>query len=775
MMRRAIIIFLITIFGVVSGFAATTNHFGEAYSGGISTGNYNDFRGMGRTWDYTLYDPFPAPSVSLNSTNCLTGQARTVTDTGGIGSLAQCGSTKYFSNIVFDGNSQTQGFGIASPANYYPTQVMSTLLSAGYFSDWYNGALSGRTTPQMQQGEGTTWQPNTAYAYYVYVLPTVPNGFAYLNTISGGGTSGSIEPTWPTTIGGNVSDNNITWHCTYLNLVLSQRVSSIYGTNNIVVGWEVRNDLSTGSTDVQAEANWTSWFNNIRSMGYNKIIVLTPLKASDLTGTKETYRENVQAWLVANSLGADAVVDIANTTVCPDLGNPSNTTYFQTDGIHLTAAGYTEVAGAVAPVLKSLLTPNPISGVFCAGGGTIGWGNPGFWEASVTRAAGTMLFFTGFALPSATTGEFFLTGLGSAQSSYPSTHCFSFVNTAANGNTICFNTSTTQVMGHLQNNVLYKLMLNLRATGCYYFIKGGTYTHWTPLYVYDSTTTATMYPSMAMVTGCTAGTQYFRQPIPTQVPQPILNDSFHGTRSGLGSSDGLGVPESGGAGCVWVQGGTAKWSIGSSTYAKCAPTLGATLNSGSLTIGQYYKIIATTTNHFYTSCAVGNYFKATAATALDASDTVQQVPFADIVAGYDFGKSNIYIKAYPLGLDANSQGGVDLCYDSITNPQSFVRIYYNGVDGKVHVDECLAGTWTNDLITPVTLSKSKLDIIKTGSTVYVTGAQGTYIGTFTVDPSITNNTKHGMFTTFENNNFSLYAAWDGGSAAQDTLFDQYVQ
>ncbi len=50
-----------------------------------------------------------------------------------------------------------------------------------------------------------------------------------------------------------------------------------------------------------------------------------------------------------------------------------------------------------------------------------------------------------------------------------------------------------------------------------------------------------------------------------------------------------------------------------------------TLSSGNLVVGQWYEILSTTTNYFYTGCQVGNTFQATTATALDASDTVQLI------------------------------------------------------------------------------------------------------------------------------------------------------
>ena len=55
------------------------------------------------------------------------------------------------------------------------------------------------------------WLPNTTYAPYQYVQPTVENGYQYM--VIDGGISASTEPTWPTTVNDTVSDGGIEWEC----------------------------------------------------------------------------------------------------------------------------------------------------------------------------------------------------------------------------------------------------------------------------------------------------------------------------------------------------------------------------------------------------------------------------------------------------------------------------------------------------------------------------------------------------------------------------------
>lgn len=53
------------------------------------------------------------------------------------------------------------------------------------------------------------WAASTIYTISLYRVPTVYNGHQYLVTTAG--TSGTAEPTWPTTSGGTVTDGSVTW------------------------------------------------------------------------------------------------------------------------------------------------------------------------------------------------------------------------------------------------------------------------------------------------------------------------------------------------------------------------------------------------------------------------------------------------------------------------------------------------------------------------------------------------------------------------------------
>ena len=76
----------------------------------------------------------------------------------------------------------------------------------------------------MQVLTSSTWKPNTTYYPFQYVRPTVENGFQYAAV--DGGASGSVEPTWPTTINATVGDGTIQWTA----VPVDERIPFVLGT-----------------------------------------------------------------------------------------------------------------------------------------------------------------------------------------------------------------------------------------------------------------------------------------------------------------------------------------------------------------------------------------------------------------------------------------------------------------------------------------------------------------------------------------------------------------
>lgn len=72
-------------------------------------------------------------------------------------------------------------------------------------------SVSAVTVSHANGANAGTWASTTAVALNAYKVPTTANTYYYKATVAG--TTGSTEPTWPTTVGGTVTDGSVTWTC----------------------------------------------------------------------------------------------------------------------------------------------------------------------------------------------------------------------------------------------------------------------------------------------------------------------------------------------------------------------------------------------------------------------------------------------------------------------------------------------------------------------------------------------------------------------------------
>lgn len=71
------------------------------------------------------------------------------------------------------------------------------------------------------------WYPSTLYEPYQYVRPSTPSNYQYVCV--SGGTSGTVEPTWPTTVGHTVTDGTCTWACEALTARVPFAIGAVDG------------------------------------------------------------------------------------------------------------------------------------------------------------------------------------------------------------------------------------------------------------------------------------------------------------------------------------------------------------------------------------------------------------------------------------------------------------------------------------------------------------------------------------------------------------------
>jgi uncharacterized phage protein gp47/JayE len=135
---------------------------------------------------------------------------------------------------------------------------------------------------ECSQAHDIAWVASTVYTVGDVVLPTTANGYLYICTVAG--TSGTTEPTWPTTVDTSVVDNAATWRIwavdTYVENVSTCNVYSNPrgpGTIDIII-----------TTDFEPLDGGTNWrvgqpSNELLSTIYDYIDDNRPLTAYDFT------------------------------------------------------------------------------------------------------------------------------------------------------------------------------------------------------------------------------------------------------------------------------------------------------------------------------------------------------------------------------------------------------------------------------------------------------------------------------------------------------------
>jgi lysophospholipase L1-like esterase len=124
----------------------------------------------------------------------------------------------------------------------------------------------------------------------------------------------------------------------------------------ILCAWGGTNDIFLGDSAAVAYADYVTYCTNRRAAGWTVIaFTITPRSDAGVPGTfeasRQTFNTNVRShWHEY----ADVVVDLAGHTTIGDSGDEANATYYSTDLVHMTDAGYTIVANLVANAIRIL-------------------------------------------------------------------------------------------------------------------------------------------------------------------------------------------------------------------------------------------------------------------------------------------------------------------------------------------------------------------------------------------------------------------------------------
>lgn len=123
---------------------------------------------------------------------------------------------------------------------------------------------------------------------------------------------------------------------------------------NICCAWGGTNDLVASVSAATTYSRIVTYCQARQAAGF-RVVILTILPRTTGVGTFEADRQTVNANIRANwATFADALADVGTSTVIGEAGDNLNTTYYDTDGVHLNNTGYGVVAGIVAAAIATL-------------------------------------------------------------------------------------------------------------------------------------------------------------------------------------------------------------------------------------------------------------------------------------------------------------------------------------------------------------------------------------------------------------------------------------
>lgn len=120
---------------------------------------------------------------------------------------------------------------------------------------------------------------------------------------------------------------------------------------SVSVSQELINSIFFGASAATAYADYVTFLQQQRTVGFNKIIACTAFADGAHSGAQNTARQTANASLRADPSNYDALVDL---DADPRLSDPNDLTYFNADHEHLNDAGYAVMAELIRPVVAAL-------------------------------------------------------------------------------------------------------------------------------------------------------------------------------------------------------------------------------------------------------------------------------------------------------------------------------------------------------------------------------------------------------------------------------------
>lgn len=122
--------------------------------------------------------------------------------------------------------------------------------------------------------------------------------------------------------------------------------------NDVVIVWEIVNDIATPLTAQAAYNNIVTYCNLALNMGA-KVAVCSTITSD---GVNEATKVACDALIRSNWTSfAHALIDFRTVPHFQVPADAADTTYYNTDGTHLTNAGYDLLAAYAQPIIQTLL------------------------------------------------------------------------------------------------------------------------------------------------------------------------------------------------------------------------------------------------------------------------------------------------------------------------------------------------------------------------------------------------------------------------------------
>lgn len=385
----------------------------------------------------------------------------------------------------------------------------------------------------------------------------------------------------------------------------------------------------------------------------------------------------------------------------------------------------------------------------------------------------------------------------------------------------------------LAANTQYDFAIVLRSVGAYGFVKGGVFDRWMLFWVGGTNASATVY-LLASSFSNTLNLDFVRVPQALYYVPILVYDTFTRANGPMGNSettgpDGQSCPARAYSGAAtwavaseravctpatlgsdvvvnggfdsdtaWTKG--SGWSIGGGVATKSAGVASnLTQTTPPLTAGKWYTVTYTVTRSAGTiNTLIGSFAGPGRAASGTYTDTIwanstafgfaadasfagtvdnvsaRELTLTELINPVQTETANI-LASLSLTMTAGISCGYVLRLDSVSNPQNFIFVTYDG--SRVRLGKCVAGTYTNLIDTAATYSAgADLIVVTNGASVTVYYNNAVIGSTQTIsDASILNNTQHALLSTgagAQLDNFAIYARGNEGQYAQ---LDRYIQ